>query len=155
MCATYAALAAGEELGFRGYPFHRLRDRFGVVIAQIIVALAFAVYHLLQGWPLVNALIGTTAGSVLFGLATLVSGGLAFPIGVHAAWNIGSWAIGTKAEGGVWRMDLAHAPSFAESAAVYLGVMLISTLSLWAWIRKSGRRGEVALQVRPRERTRL
>ena len=135
MCVTYAALAAGEELGFRGYPFHRLRDRYGVVMAQVTVALAFAVYHMLQGWPAVNALVGTTAGSVLFGMATLASGGLAFPIGIHAAWNIGSWAMGTKSEVGYWRMELTHTPSFVEGAAVYLAVMVASILTLWWWIR--------------------
>ena len=112
MIVTFIALSAGEELGFRGYPFYRLRDRYGIVSAQIIVALAFAVYHMLQGWPPVNALVGTTAGSVLFGLAALASRGLAFPIGVHAAWNAGSWLIGMKDETGYWRMELAQQPSF-------------------------------------------
>ncbi len=101
MLVTFIALSAGEELGFRGYPFYRLKERYGILSAQIIVALAFAVYHMLQGWPPVNALVGTTAGSVLFGFATLASRGLAFPIGVHAAWNAGFVAIGDEGRDGL------------------------------------------------------
>ncbi|HYD51111.1 MAG TPA: type II CAAX endopeptidase family protein [Gemmatimonadaceae bacterium] len=138
MSATFIALSAGEELGFRGYPFQRLRDRYGVGTAQVVVALAFAAYHLLQGWPLVNALVGTTAGSVLFGMAVLASRGLAFPIGMHAAWNLGSWVLGTKGEAGYWRMDLAGQPSFVALTAVYLGVMVVSTAALWWWMRRAG-----------------
>ena len=135
MCITYVALAAGEELGFRGYPFHRLRDRYGILTAQIVVALAFAIYHVLQGWPLVNAFVGTAAGSLMFGAAVLASRGLAFPIGVHAAWNLGSWLVGMKDETGYWRMELARQPSYFEAAAVYLTVLGGSMLVMWWWSR--------------------
>ncbi len=140
MIATFIALSAGEELGFRGYPFYRLRERYGIVSAQIIVALAFAVYHMLQGWPPANALVGTTAGSVLFGVATLASRGLAFPIGVHAAWNAGSWLMGMKDETGYWRIELAQQPSFVAGAAVYLTVFGASMLALWWWMGRVERR---------------
>jgi uncharacterized protein len=136
MSLTFVALSAGEELGFRGYPFRRLRDRYGVVTAQVVVALAFALYHVFQGWPLMNALVGTTAGSVMFGVATIVSRGLAFPIGVHAAWNLVSWLLGTKNEAGYWHMELSNPASPVVGAAVYLTVMAISTLALWCWMRR-------------------
>ena len=136
MTVTFIALSAGEELGFRGYPFQRLRERYGIIAAQIIVALVFAVYHLLQGWPLVNALVGTTAGSVLFGVAVLASRGLAFPIGVHAAWNAGSWLLGMKDEAGYWRLEPGRQPSFVEGAAIYLTVLGVSILALGWWMRR-------------------
>ena len=139
MFVTFIALSAGEELGFRGYPFYRLKERYGIVSAQIVVALAFAVYHMLQGWPPVNALVGTTAGSVLFGLAALASRGLAFPIGVHAAWNAASWLLGMKDETGYWRIELAQQPSFFAGAAVYLTVFGASMLALWWWMGRSAR----------------
>ncbi len=136
MLVTYAALSAGEELGFRGYPFHRLRQRYGTIAAQVTVALAFAAYHMMQGWPAINALVGTTAGSVLFGVATIVSGGLAFPIGLHAAWNVGSWMLGTKGDPGYWRMDLAQPMSFFSGTLVYLTVMVLAMTALWWWRRQ-------------------
>ena len=135
MVVTYVTLSAGEELGFRGYPFQRLRQRYGTVAAQLVVALAFAAYHMLQGWHPINALIGTTAGSILFGVATIVSGGLAFPIGMHAAWNIGTWMLGTKGDAGYWRMDLAAQPSFAAGALVYLAVMGLTMAAMCWWMR--------------------
>lgn len=138
MVVTYVMLSAGEELGFRGYPFQRLRQRYGTVAAQVVVALAFAAYHMLQGWHPVNAFVGTTAGSILFGVATIASGGLAFPIGMHAAWNIGSWMLGTKGDAGYWRMDIAAPPSFLAGALVYLAVMLLATAALWWWMRRRG-----------------
>jgi uncharacterized protein len=139
MVVTYVTLSAGEELGFRGYPFQRLRQRYGTVVAQVAVALAFAAYHMFQGWHPINALIGTTAGSVLFGIATIVSGGLAFPIGMHGAWNVGSWILGTKGDAGYWRMDIAAPPSFVAGALVYLAVMVVTMASLWWWMRHRGR----------------
>lgn len=136
MVVAFIALSAGEELGFRGYPLKRLRTAFGTWPAQIVVALMFAAYHMIQGWPPVNALVGTTAGSVLFGVATIASGGLAFPIGIHAAWNVGSWMLGTKSEAGYWRMDVGSEPSFAVGAGVYLAVMAVAMIAIWAWMRR-------------------
>ena len=136
MVLTYVTLSAGEELGFRGYPFQRLRQCYGTVTAQSVVALAFAAYHVLQGWHPVNALVGTTAGSIVFGVATIASGGLAFPIGMHAAWNVGSWMLGTKNDAGYWQMDIAAPPSFVAGALVYLTVMGLTMLALWWWMRR-------------------
>ena len=138
MLVTYVTLSAGEELGFRGYPFQRLRQRYGTITAQAVVALAFAAYHMFQGWHPVNALVGTTAGSILFGVATIASGGLAFPIGIHAAWNIGSWMLGTKGDAGYWRMDIAAPPSFLAGALVYLAVMALTAAAMWWWMRRRG-----------------
>ena len=45
MVLTDITLSAGEELGFRGYPFRRLWQAFGTWPAQIVVALALAAYH--------------------------------------------------------------------------------------------------------------
>ena len=138
MLVTFVALSAGEELGFRGYPFQRLRHRYGTLAAQLVVALAFAAYHMLQGWHPLNAFVGTTAGSVLFGVATIASGGLAFPIGMHAAWNVGSWMLGTKGDAGYWRMDIAAPPSFLAGSLVYLAVMALTAAAMWWWMRRRG-----------------
>jgi membrane protease YdiL (CAAX protease family) len=121
----YIGLAAMEELAFRGYPLFRLCGAYGVWAAQIIVAVSFAIYHMTQGWPLLAALLGTTAGSILFGAAALRTGGLALPIGIHAAWNFGTWALGEKAAIGVW--VIARRPGDDNpliGTAIYLGVML-------------------------------
>ena len=66
---SYLLIAnAVEELVFRGYAFERMISAIGLWPAQIITALIFAVYHVLHGWSWNAALVGTTLGSILFGL---------------------------------------------------------------------------------------
>jgi hypothetical protein len=99
---AYGTLASREELAFRGYPLRRLESCFGVWIAQIVVALVFAMEHVAGGSTWVNAMLGAFVGSLLFGMAALVMRGLAVPIGLHAAWNFGQWTLGEKESSGLW-----------------------------------------------------
>ena len=64
---AYLTLASREELAFHGYPLRRLEQSFGVWSAQLIVALVFAVEHMVGGWPWTRALFGAGVGSLLFG----------------------------------------------------------------------------------------
>src|SRR4051794_27432135 len=79
------AANAVEELIFRGYSFDRLIAGIGHWPAQLVTALLFAVYHMAQGWPWQVALIGTTTGSLLFGLVFVRWRSLPAALGVHAA----------------------------------------------------------------------
>jgi membrane protease YdiL (CAAX protease family) len=76
-----------EELIFRGYSFERLIVAIGHWPAQIVTALLFAMYHIAEGWPWQTALIGTTAGSLLFGLVFVRWRSVPAALGVHAAGN--------------------------------------------------------------------
>jgi len=76
-----------EELIFRGYSFERLIVAIGHWPAQIVTALLFAVFHIAEGWPWRTALIGTTAGSLLFGLVFVRWRSVPAALGVHAAGN--------------------------------------------------------------------
>lgn len=78
---------AVEELLFRGYSFERMISAIGHWPAQIVTALIFAVYHVLHGWTWSNALVGTTLGSILFGLVFVRWRSLPAALGVHAAAN--------------------------------------------------------------------
>ena len=78
---------AVEELVFRGYGFDRLIAGIGHWPAQIVTALPFAVYHVVQGWPWQTALLGTTVGSLLFGLVFVRWRSVPAATGVHAAAN--------------------------------------------------------------------
>jgi membrane protease YdiL (CAAX protease family) len=106
--ATYVALSAMEELGYRGYALRSLVPAFGFWPGQLIVALAFAANHVLFGWSWQAALTGVLAGGLVFGMAALASGGLAVPIGLHAAWNAAAWAIGDKGLPGLWQAGVAE-----------------------------------------------
>jgi len=76
-----------EELTFRGYGFERLIAGIGHWPAQIATAMLFAVFHVLNGWPWQVAIVGTTVGSLLFGLVFVRWRSVPAAAGVHIAVN--------------------------------------------------------------------
>ena len=89
-------LAYMEELAFRGYPFINLNEKFNPWVAQLLVSIMFAFYHFAGGQSLSSSFIGPGTWSFVFGLAMMMSGGLAVPTGIHYAANIVQAAMGTK-----------------------------------------------------------
>lgn len=134
----FLTASCGEELGFRGYPLRRLDRIFGLWVAQAIVAMAFAGYHMWVGWPWLSALIGTGAGSLLFGMAAIASRGLALPIGLHAAWNFGEWTLGARGSPGLWkRFPEGQGSSGLSLMVSYMVVAALGILAFWLWHRKN------------------
>jgi membrane protease YdiL (CAAX protease family) len=85
--ATIAVSALAEEIAFRGYPYRRLIEAFGPVMATICMSLFFGVLHALNpGATLASTLITTLAG-LLLSVAWLRTHGLWLPWGFHFAWN--------------------------------------------------------------------
>lgn len=83
------ALAAGEEILFRGYLFQRLVETIGPVASTLLVSLAFAIAHFVDGReasPL--SVLNIFLAGVLFALGYLRTGSLWLPMAMHAAWNI-------------------------------------------------------------------
>ena len=135
----YVVLAAYEEIGFRGYPMRRLMRSFGVWPTLLLIAPVFALYHIALGWSLFPALIGTGAGSLLFGMAAVAARrGLAFPIGVHAGWNFTTWSLGVGSAG-IFKMtfpaDLTQRVQTIGMCA-YLACMLFGTMLFWFWSKR-------------------
>jgi uncharacterized protein len=86
----YLLLSAGvEELLFRGYGFARLITSIGLWPAQLIVALMYASYNLLNGTSWQAALAVTVIGSLMFGLVFARTRSVPAAAGFHAATN---WA---------------------------------------------------------------
>src|SRR5258706_1276523 len=135
----YLFLATREELAFHGYPLRRLQEFFGVWGAQATISAVFALEHMVGGWPLAQALWGAAIGSLLFGSASVATQGLAVPIGIHAAWNIGDWLRGYKPEAGLWRPKIqAGFEGAAASAGLwcYVGIMALAIFAFWCWHRR-------------------
>jgi hypothetical protein len=89
----------------------------------------------------VAALLGTGMGSILFGMAAIATRGLAVPIGIHAAWNLGAWALGDKQYPGLWKIVVDESSrSSAQMAGVtgYFCVMGLATLGFWLLHRRRG-----------------
>ncbi len=89
-------VACREELVFRTYMLWKLKANTGAVIAMIIVTAVFIIEHLLGGYSVVNAFIGSGLGAILFGFATLRTGNIALSAGLHFAWNLIHWLFGFK-----------------------------------------------------------
>jgi membrane protease YdiL (CAAX protease family) len=137
----YLFLATREELAFHGYPLRRLQGVFGLWGAQATIAVAFALEHMVGGWSLAQALWGAAIGSLLFGMASIATRGLAVPIGMHAAWNIGDWMRGYKAEPGLWRPRIEagfEGPATSAGVWCYVAVMALAIFAFWRWHRTRG-----------------
>jgi CAAX protease family protein len=135
---AYLALSCREELAFHGYPLRRLEAPLGMWGAQLFVAFVFVVEHRLGGSPWPQAVFGAGVGSLLFGMAAIATRGLAVPIGMHAAWNFGQWALGFKGQPGLLKAVVADGQGpRAEFLAMiaYVAVMGSATVGFWMWHR--------------------
>jgi membrane protease YdiL (CAAX protease family) len=132
--ALYFVLVSYEEIAFRGYPMRRLLPALGTWPTLFSTSVIFAAYHMVLGWGLFQALVGTGAGSVLFGMALLASRrGLAFPIGVHAGWDFVTWCFGVSGAG-IWKLsfsDVARGRVQTLGMCSYLICIAIGVLLMW------------------------
>lgn len=87
-------LALMEEIAFRGYPFAELRRKHGLWIAQVATAFGFALYHVLNGWPVLVAFVGPGVWAFAFGIAAARTGGIAAPTGLHFGINVAQALVG-------------------------------------------------------------
>jgi membrane protease YdiL (CAAX protease family) len=136
----YLVLACREELAFHGYPLRKLNSMYGLYVAQLVIASVFAAEHMLGGYSLANALFGAAVGSLLFGMASLATRGLAVPIGLHTAWNFGQWILGGKETPGVYTPVVPEgfrASVDRTGMLGYLGVMAVATFLFWLWNRRT------------------
>jgi hypothetical protein len=132
--ATFVALAVMEEVGFRGYPLRTLAPAFGVWPAQAVVAIAFAATHLLYGWALSTVLLGVLPSALLFGVAAIVSRGLALPIGLHLSLNLAQWATGAKG-GGLCTVTFAgNTSGWRGAAEPWVGCLVTLTVAAALWV---------------------
>jgi membrane protease YdiL (CAAX protease family) len=134
--ASYVALSCMEELGFRAYALRTLVPAVGAWRAQLGLALAFGATHLLFGWSWSTIALGVIPSALLFGVAALRSGGLAMPIGLHAALNLAQWIVGAKEVPGVWTLSAApeHTARLGTFAPwIAAGVTLLAAVVLARW----------------------
>ena len=130
----YGLLALREELAFRAYPLRTLLPPFGALGAQMIVMFAFIAEHRLGGATWSTAVLGSGLGALVFGMAALVTRGIALPLGIHLAWNVGDWMRGGKGGHGPWsmRVDPEYSMQLDHLAmTAYVVVMLAVFLDLY------------------------
>ncbi len=126
----YFLVACREELAFRAYPLRGLNYVIGAWRAQLIVAIIFALEHVFGGMTWADAFLGSGVGAILFGIAALRSKGLALPIGLHAAWNTGQWALGFKKVPGIWQAVVEKGYEIRVERAGFISYLLVMGLAI-------------------------
>jgi len=106
-----------EELAFRSYTFVKLNATFNFRITQLVVAIAFAAYHIIGGQGILSALLGPGVWAYVFGLATIRYRGIAMPLGLHVAANITQALAGMKGKkDAIWLLDYNVPPGLEAMA---------------------------------------
>jgi membrane protease YdiL (CAAX protease family) len=130
-----------EELIFRGYSFERLIAGIGHWKAQLVTAILFAVFHIANGWPWQVALVGTTIGSLLFGLVFVRWESVPAAAGVHVAANwMRDLTLQDPPGPATLFGPLASRPwtpgEQLATALVWNGVILLACVALWRSIHR-------------------
>jgi membrane protease YdiL (CAAX protease family) len=85
-------------------------------------------------------LLGPPAGALLFGMAALATRGIAVPLGIHAAFNLGQWLMGQKDIPGMWKPVVDTGFDRQADTLGYLGyltAMLLAASGFWLWKQRS------------------
>ncbi|WP_412850874.1 CPBP family intramembrane glutamic endopeptidase [Chryseobacterium sp. PMSZPI] len=130
-------VACREEITFRTYMLWRLKNNVGNIVSLLIVTIIFILEHILAGFTLKWAIIGSGLGGILFGFAALRTRNIALPIGLHFAWNFTHWALGYKDNTGLFHeITIKGEESQGEFVAfiayilvMLLGMVFVTTLS--------------------------
>ena len=132
--------AADEELIFRGYPFQRLVDLAGPVIAVVMVSALFGAAHLRNPFQSWISTLNTALVGVLLAICYLRTRALWLPLGIHFAWNfVQGYVLGmpvsgvvfphgifvAKISGPFWLSGGAYGP---EGSILSLGVIAAGTV---------------------------
>lgn len=123
-----------EELAFRSYPQQLLAKKYGIWTSQVVMALIFAFYHVLYGWPIQTALMGPFIWAFLFGLVAIHTKGIAASAGIHFMLNLLQNVFGLKGNHAAaqFSVDFPEVTSVAEKAATEkLGLYLHITMLIF------------------------
>jgi membrane protease YdiL (CAAX protease family) len=112
MLVMFLIPAAAEEALFRGYPFQKLVEGFGAVLATLGASALFAIAHAQN--PSVNtfALVNIFVAGLVLSIAYLRTRSLWFATGVHLGWN---WSMAALLDLPVSGLELFDAPLYEPS----------------------------------------
>lgn len=143
--AALLVAALVEEVAFRGYPFQRLIDAIGPVMATLVISAIFGVVHLGNPDSTMASTMVTVIAGWLFAIAYLRTRALWLPWGLHFAWNASmgilfglpvsglrnfSPVVSATAHGPFWLTGDGYGP---EGSLITAAVMLVS-LGVLTWV---------------------
>lgn len=141
-------LALMEEIGFRSYPQQKLYQAYGPWISQLVIAVAFGLYHILNGWSLLSSFAGPFVWAFVFGLAAIWSRGISVPTGIHFALNVLQSITGMKGtKGAVWILDYppGTSPVLMERTdkiglMIQVAVLVVAVMATYWYTRRNRER---------------
>ncbi len=149
----FLAVAAAEELLFRGFIFQRLVQGFGPWPAQLIVAGLFLLTHIdnpgMSGVVKQIASVNIFIASIFFGLAYLKTRRLAMPFGLHFTANLVQgtvlgFGVSGDSDAGLFVPLMDDAPAWLsggtfglEASALGLLTLMTLTFLLYRWKPKA------------------
>ncbi len=159
--AVFVGLAAcSEELIFRGYPFQRLVDSVGPLVALLALSALFGAAHLRNPAATPLSTANTILSGVLLALTYLKTRALWLPIGLHWAWNFMMGPVlalpvsgyrfhpplfRVEVSGPAWLSGGSYGP---EGSAILTVVSLLAIV--WTWRTKAlSPSPEVAVTLKP------
>lgn len=164
----FAGVAVQEELVFRGYHLlnlteglasARLSPQRAAALATLIASAGFGLAHAgNEGASLLATLQVAVAGGTLLAVGFVLTGDLAYSIGLHLAWNFAQCVLGMPVSGFVLGQaavftrathgsDLLTGGAFGPEASLLgLLAMLVGTGASLAWVR--ARYGPLTLRLR-------
>ncbi len=101
--------AAAEEALFRGYPFQKLVQVVGPVIATVLASAGFALAHRHNPGVEAFSLINIFVAGVMLSVAYLRTGSLWFASAIHLGWN---WMMAGPLDLPVSGLELFDAPMY-------------------------------------------
>ena len=161
----YIGVSILEELLFRGYLLLNLAEainmkaissRVAVIISLVLTSAVFGVAHAANPSATLISTLNITVAGIFLGLAYVLTGSLAIPLGIHLTWNFfqgnvfGFPVSGTNnfstsvfaiEQGGP--LAWTGGPFGPEAGIIGLLAMLAGTLSIVWWVRR--RYGKVAV----------
>lgn len=144
---TLLVAALAEEVAFRGYPFQRLIEAIGPVMATLVFSALYAAVHLGNPDSTMASTVVTVLAGWLFAIAYLRTRALWLPWGLHFAWNASmgilfglpisgfqnySPVISANPHGPFWLTGDGYGP---EGSLITAVVILVS-LGMLTWVTK-------------------
>jgi uncharacterized protein len=90
---TLALASLAEEVAFRGYPFQRLIEAIGPVLATLLLSVLFGLAHVFNPNVTSTSVVVTIFAGWLLSIAYLFTRALWFSWGWHFAWNVSICAL--------------------------------------------------------------
>jgi uncharacterized protein len=168
----FVAIGLGEESTFRAYQGRNLAEwlvgalgpKRAVAAAAALTAAIFGVAHLANPNATLLSAVCVTAAGLVLGLAWLLSGGLALPLGMHVTWgffeefvfgfpNSGQAPLASLLRPSVTGPDVWLGGRFGpEAGLLMLAVEVVDVVLVVLWLRYrrrwQGARGDLAEYVR-------